>query len=42
MTTNDPTTDLDLRTSRLLRASPEDVFDAYTDADKQKTWFLHP
>ena len=28
-----------LRASRLMPATPEDVFDAYTDAEKQKTWF---
>lgn len=33
------TTDLFLRTSRRLPATPEQVFDAYTDADKQKIWF---
>lgn len=32
-------TDLDLRTSRRLPATPEEVFDAYTDAEKQKAWF---
>ena len=30
---------LDLRTSRWLPATPEEVFDAYTDAEKQKVWF---
>lgn len=30
---------LELRTSRLLSASPEEVFDAYTDPEKQKIWF---
>ena len=30
---------LELRMSRQLPASPEDVFDAYTDAEKQKIWF---
>jgi uncharacterized protein YndB with AHSA1/START domain len=30
---------LDLRIERILPASPEDVFDAYTDAEKQKIWF---
>jgi uncharacterized protein YndB with AHSA1/START domain len=39
MTTPTPTAPLDLRTSRHLSASPEDVFDAYTDAEKQKIWF---
>jgi uncharacterized protein YndB with AHSA1/START domain len=32
-------TPLELRVSRLLPATPEQVFDAYTDADKQKVWF---
>ena len=32
-------TDLELRTSRVLPATPEEVWDAYTDAEKQKTWF---
>ncbi len=38
---SDPSTtsDLELRTSRHLSASPEEVFDAYTDAEKQKIWF---
>ncbi len=30
---------LELRLTRLLPASPEEVFDAYTDAEKQKVWF---
>jgi uncharacterized protein YndB with AHSA1/START domain len=30
---------LDLRMTRQLPASPDAVFDAYTDAEKQKTWF---
>lgn len=34
-----PTTPLGLRTSRHLPATPEDVFDAYTVAEKQKIWF---
>jgi len=29
----------DLTISRLLPATPEEVFDAYTDAEKQKIWF---
>ncbi|MBU1588790.1 MAG: SRPBCC domain-containing protein [Actinobacteria bacterium] len=33
------TTTFDLRMTRLLPATPEEVFDAYTDADKQKIWF---
>ena len=32
-------TTLELRTSRILPATPEQVFDAYTDAEKQKIWF---
>ena len=28
-----------LRTERRLPATPEEVFDAYTDAEKQKVWF---
>lgn len=32
-------TPLELRTSRHLPATPEQVFDAYTDAEKQKIWF---
>lgn len=35
----DTTTPLSLRIERVLHAAPDDVFDAYTDADKQKTWF---
>jgi uncharacterized protein YndB with AHSA1/START domain len=30
---------LDMRMTRQLPASPEAVFDAYTDAEKQKIWF---
>ncbi|MGX6603321.1 SRPBCC family protein [Micromonosporaceae bacterium Da 78-11] len=30
---------LDLRMTRQLPATPDDVFDAYTDAEKQKIWF---
>ncbi|HYI58425.1 MAG TPA: SRPBCC domain-containing protein [Microlunatus sp.] len=30
---------LELRMSRHLPATPEQVFDAYTDAEKQKIWF---
>lgn len=29
----------ELRMTRLLPATPEQVFDAYTDAEKQKIWF---
>lgn len=32
-------TSLDLRMTRILPATPEQVFDAYTDAEKQKIWF---
>lgn len=32
-------TDLELRAQRLLPATPEEVFDAYTDAEKQRIWF---
>lgn len=32
-------TPLQLRIERVLPASPDDVFDAYTDAEKQKIWF---
>ena len=28
-----------MRMTRLIPASPEAVFDAYTDAEKQKIWF---
>ena len=30
---------LELRMTRTLPATPEEVFDAYTDAEKQKIWF---
>lgn len=30
---------LDMRLTRELPATPEEVFDAYTDAEKQKIWF---
>ncbi|MGB7448628.1 MAG: SRPBCC domain-containing protein [Ornithinimicrobium sp.] len=33
------TSDIELRTSRHLPATPEEVFDAYTDPEKQKIWF---
>jgi uncharacterized protein YndB with AHSA1/START domain len=36
---NDTATPLELRISRMLPATPEEVFDAYTDAEKQKIWF---
>jgi len=32
-------TDIELRTSRQLPATPEVVWDVYTDAEKQKVWF---
>ena len=32
-------TPLDLRVTRTLPATPEEVFDAYTDAEQQKIWF---
>lgn len=35
----DQTDTIDMRMTRLLPATPEQVFDAYTDAEKQKTWF---
>ncbi len=35
----DTTTPLSLRIERVLPATPEEVFDAYTDAEKQKIWF---
>ena len=30
---------IDMRMSRQLPATPDEVFDAYTDAEKQKIWF---
>ena len=30
---------LELRITRVLPAAPDEVFDAYTDAEKQKIWF---
>jgi uncharacterized protein YndB with AHSA1/START domain len=35
----DTTAPLELRISRVIPASPDEVFDAYTDAEKQKVWF---
>jgi uncharacterized protein YndB with AHSA1/START domain len=32
-------TDIELRTTRRLPATPAEVFDAYTDAEQQKIWF---
>ncbi len=37
--TETTTTPLSLRIERVLPATPEAVFDAYTDAEKQKIWF---
>jgi uncharacterized protein YndB with AHSA1/START domain len=34
-----PTEPLSLHMSRVIPATPEEVFDAYTDAGKQKAWF---
>ncbi len=34
-----PDTTFDLRLTRLIPATPEQVFDAYTDAEQQKIWF---
>jgi uncharacterized protein YndB with AHSA1/START domain len=31
--------DLEMRMTRRLPATPEEVFDAYTDAEQQKIWF---
>ncbi|TNC44668.1 SRPBCC family protein [Mumia zhuanghuii] len=40
MSENESTTeDLALRMSRWLPATPDEAFDAYTDAEKQKTWY---
>jgi uncharacterized protein YndB with AHSA1/START domain len=36
---NSTTQTYDLTASRVLPASPEEVFDAYTDPEKQKIWF---
>ena len=30
---------LEMRMTRVLPATPDEVFDAYTDAEKQKIWF---
>ena len=35
----DETQTLDLVIERVIPATPEEVFDAYTDAEKQKIWF---
>lgn len=35
----DTTDTIELRMTRLLPATPEEVFDAYTDAEKQKIWY---
>jgi uncharacterized protein YndB with AHSA1/START domain len=37
--TADTTETIGLRMSRQLPATPEEVFDAYTDAEQQKIWF---
>jgi uncharacterized protein YndB with AHSA1/START domain len=39
MTETELTDTIGLHITRFLPASPEDVFDAYTDAEKQKIWF---
>ncbi|HEX5859442.1 MAG TPA: SRPBCC domain-containing protein [Microbacterium sp.] len=42
MTQQSPAQDaetIEMRMTRLIPASPEAVFDAYTDAEKQKIWF---
>ena len=36
---NDSTETLSMTISRLIPASPDEVFDAYTDPEKQKVWF---
>jgi uncharacterized protein YndB with AHSA1/START domain len=36
---NEQTDTLELRMTRVLPATPHEVFDAYTDAEKQKIWF---
>lgn len=37
--TSETSETIGLRMSRQLPATPEEVFDAYTDAEKQKIWF---
>jgi uncharacterized protein YndB with AHSA1/START domain len=37
--TNPDTQTIDLRVSRVLPASPDEVFDVYTDPEIQKIWF---
>jgi uncharacterized protein YndB with AHSA1/START domain len=37
--TTETDTPIELRMSRVLPATPDEVFDAYTDAEKQKIWF---
>ena len=39
MSTESTTETIELRASRVLPATPDEVFDAYTDAEKQKIWF---
>jgi uncharacterized protein YndB with AHSA1/START domain len=36
---NDTTTPLSLKIERVLPATPEEVFEAYTDPEAQKIWF---
>lgn len=36
---SEPTTTHELRMTRLIPATPEQVFDAYTDAEQQTIWF---
>lgn len=38
-TNTETTTPLSLRIERVLPATPDEVFDAYTDAEKQRIWF---
>jgi uncharacterized protein YndB with AHSA1/START domain len=39
MSNTDTNETIGLRVSRQLPATPDEVFDAYTDAEKQKIWF---
>lgn len=39
MSDTDTSETIGLRMTRQLRATPEEVFDAYTDAEKQKIWY---
>ena len=36
---SDTTETIDLTMTRVIPATPDEVFDAYTDAEKQKAWF---